>query len=150
MESEFGGKESNWSGQSWEVYSGACGAGLQVVVLAFSSQLQMSDCFRCGRDRGGGWWPAVLSIRRPMATEVLSQLLLQTFDFCSVSVVKAARRECAHLECAAKKPAGSGRLRNLVLSLSGGVQDSFTCLRFRRRALELAGRWPWLAFFSLR
>jgi len=54
VESEFGGKESNWSGQSWEVYSGACGAGLQVVVLAFSSQLQMSDCFRCGRDRGGG------------------------------------------------------------------------------------------------
>jgi hypothetical protein len=29
-------------------------------------------------------------------------------------------------------------------------QDSFTCLRLARRAFELAGRWPWLAFLSLR
>ena len=28
--------------------------------------------------------------------------------------------------------------------------DSFTCFRFSRRALELDGRWPWLALVSFR
>jgi hypothetical protein len=43
VESEFGGKEGDGSGQSWEVSGGPCCACLQVVVLAFSGQLQLLD-----------------------------------------------------------------------------------------------------------
>ena len=42
-------------------------------------------------------------------------------------------------------PIGPGCIR-----LSVNSYDSFTCLRFRRRPLELEGRWPWLALVSLR